>query len=190
MKILSQIWGIIQGCLFLHIEECSGPLTEKQKQLVAILEVIRIEELVKGAGWRGRPPKNRKQLARAFVMKAFYNWDETRDLIEELRSTPNLRLLCGYESVRELPSEATFSRAFAEFAASTGGAGAGGGGGTIRESAIGRAYFAGQHRECRSRETGAPVASGSVEGAETSTGTSAAREPNVGRDGGGIAESV
>jgi len=87
--------------------------------VVAILEVVRIEEFVKGPGWRrGRPPKNRKQLARAFVIKAFYNWDETRDLIEELRSNPNLRLLCGYESASELPSEATFSRAFAEFAQS------------------------------------------------------------------------
>jgi len=41
---LSQIWLKIQGSLFPWLEEELGPLTEKQYQLVQILEVIRIEE--------------------------------------------------------------------------------------------------------------------------------------------------
>jgi hypothetical protein len=33
-----------------------------------------------------------------------------------LLSTPNLRLICGFSERRDVPSESTFSRAFAEFA--------------------------------------------------------------------------
>ncbi len=47
MKLLSQIWGTIQGYLFPFLEEEFGPLTDKQKQFVSILEVIQIEKYVK-----------------------------------------------------------------------------------------------------------------------------------------------
>lgn len=39
-------------------------------------------------------------------------------LIERLQSDKQLRSLCGWSSINQIPSEATFSRAFAEFAAS------------------------------------------------------------------------
>ena len=42
----------------------------------------------------------------------------TRGLVERLRAEPTLRRLCGWEAARRVPSEATFSRAFGEFAAS------------------------------------------------------------------------
>ena len=42
--------------------------------------------------------------------------DTTRALRERLANDRALRRLCGWESIRALPSEATFSRAFAEFA--------------------------------------------------------------------------
>ena len=42
----------------------------------------------------------------------------TRGLVERLRTEPTLRRLCGWEAAGGVPSEATFSRAFAEFAAS------------------------------------------------------------------------
>ena len=42
----------------------------------------------------------------------------TRGLVERLRTEGLLRRLCGWETAGGVPSEATFSRAFAEFAAS------------------------------------------------------------------------
>ena len=45
-----------------------------------------------------------------------YNMDTTTTLIERLMTDKNMRRICGWESIRELPSESTFSRAFADFA--------------------------------------------------------------------------
>lgn len=116
MNKISQVWGHIQSTLFSFLEEELDPLTEKQKKLVAILEMIRIEVFVPPRWWhRGRPSKDRVALAKAFVAKTVYNCSTTRELLDLLASTPNLRRLCGFESVRAIPSEATFSRAFAEF---------------------------------------------------------------------------
>ncbi len=44
-----------------------------------------------------------------------YNIDTTTYLIERLKSDKNLRRICGWESTFQLPSESTFSRAFADF---------------------------------------------------------------------------
>lgn len=60
----------------------------------------------------------RAALARAFVAKAVFNMPTTRLLIEVLRSDKTLRQLCGWQRLGSVPGEATFSRAFAEFAAS------------------------------------------------------------------------
>ena len=69
-------------------------------------------------GWRGRPLKDRAALARAFLAKAVLDVPTTRGLVERLRTEGLLRRLCGWEAAGGVPSEATFSRAFAEFAAS------------------------------------------------------------------------
>jgi hypothetical protein len=66
---------------------------------------------------RGRPRRDRRLLARAFLAKAVYNLSTTELLIELLRLQPSLRRLCGWERRGHVPSAATFSRAFAEFAA-------------------------------------------------------------------------
>ncbi len=42
--------------------------------------------------------------------------DDTRALLERLDTDKNLRRICGWESKGFIPSESTFSRAFAEFA--------------------------------------------------------------------------
>ena len=55
-------------------------------------------------------------MARAFIAKAVFQIDTTRELRERLANDRALRRLCGWESIRALPSEATFSRAFAGFA--------------------------------------------------------------------------
>jgi transposase len=117
---LSEYWNKIQGTLFPQLEEELPALTEKQQQLVAILEIIRIEEFIQPflPGFRGRPEKSRKAIVRAFVAKTVYNMPTTVMLIERLRSDISLRRICGWESKKEIPSESVFSRAFAAFAES------------------------------------------------------------------------
>jgi len=64
----------------------------------------------------GRKPKDRIAIARAFVLKAVYNIATTKDLIELLKTVSNLRKICGISDRKDIASESTFSRAFAEFA--------------------------------------------------------------------------
>lgn len=120
MTNLSQWWGRIQGYLFSWLEEELGPLTEKQQQLITVLEIVRIEEHVPSyfRFFRGRPPKNRSAIARAFVAKAVYNMSTTRALLDRLESDIVFRRICGWESRHTIPNESTFSRAFHEFARS------------------------------------------------------------------------
>ena len=116
---LSQFWLRVQGTLFPWLAAELGELSEKQKQLVKILELLQIEQFIKGQpGVLGRPLEDRQAIARAFIAKAVYNLETTRQLRERLASDERLRRLCGWERQNELPSEATFSRAFAEFARS------------------------------------------------------------------------
>ena len=60
--------------------------------------------------------QDRAALARAFLAKAVYNIGTTRTLIDRICSDPQLRRLCGWQRQDQVPSEATFSCAFAEFA--------------------------------------------------------------------------
>lgn len=116
-RTLSQYWNTIQDTLFPWLEEVLDPLTKKQQQLIEILELVRIEEFIPNYfGCEGRPQKTRSAIARSFVAKMVYNTDTTTFLIERLKTDKNLRRICGWERVTQLPSEATFSRAFAEFA--------------------------------------------------------------------------
>jgi hypothetical protein len=114
---LSQYWNKIQDTLFPFLEEELDPLTKKQQQLVEILELIRIEQFIPDyRGYEGRPQKTRTAIARSFIAKMVYNLDTTTFLLERLETDKNLRRICGWESRRQIPSESTFSRAFAEFA--------------------------------------------------------------------------
>lgn len=114
---LSKYWEKIQASLFPWLEENLDPLTEKQQQLVSILEVVRIEKFLPYYyRCEGRPQKTRSAIARSFVAKTVYNLNTTTLLIDRLKSDKSLRRICGWESLSQLPSEATFSRAFAEFA--------------------------------------------------------------------------
>lgn len=117
---LSQFWLTVQGTLFPWLAAELGELSGKQQQLVKILELVQIEHFLKGqqAGALGRPLEDRQAIARAFVAKAVYNLETTRQLLERLASDETMRRLCGWERQDNLPSEATFSRAFAEFSAS------------------------------------------------------------------------
>ena len=117
---LSFCWSSIQHDLFPWLEERVGPLGAQHQQLVAVLEMSRVEAFAPHwHGVPGRPPAERAALARAFVAKAVFNVPTTTLLIERLHADKSLRRLCGWERTAAVPSESTFSRAFAEFAAST-----------------------------------------------------------------------
>jgi hypothetical protein len=116
---ISQSWLRIQGSLFPWLEEQLGELTEKEQKLVTTLELIRIERFTAcSRSMRGRPPKERAAVARAFVGKAVYNMPTTRALLDRLACDKRLRRICGWEQKGGIPSESTFSRAFAEFSES------------------------------------------------------------------------
>ena len=115
---VSWLMGTLQRNLIPGLEECcERPLTDKEQQLVSILELLHIERFAGRAARRfGRKPWERQALARAFVGKAVYNHPNTRATIEALRAAPVLRRLCGFVRRANVPSESTFSRAFGEFA--------------------------------------------------------------------------
>ena len=116
---ISGYWFKIQSNLFPLLEEQLGELTENERELVSTLELIRIEKFATYIrSLRGRPPKERAAIARAFVAKAVYNMPTTRALLDRLASDKKLRRICGWEQQGEIPSESTFSRAFTEFAES------------------------------------------------------------------------
>ena len=118
-KTLSQYWLRIQSSLFPWLEEELGEMTEKEQKLVTTLELVRIERFTAcSRSLRGRPPKERAAIARAFVAKAVYNMPTTRALLDRLACDKKLRRICGWEQKGEIPSESTFSRAFAEFSVS------------------------------------------------------------------------
>jgi len=110
-------WNHIQASLFPWLREEIDPLTEALGQLVTTLDVIGLEAFVpeppRGAG---RPPEDRRALAKAFVAKAVLGIPTTKALIERLAVDKPLRHILGWERRSQVPSEATFSRAFAEFA--------------------------------------------------------------------------
>ena len=114
---LSTYWCAFQEHLFPTIEQDLGPLGERYQSFITVLELVRVEQhLPCCRTLRGRPQQDRAALARAFIAKAVFQIDTTRALRERLANDRALRRLCGWESIRALPSEATFSRAFAEFA--------------------------------------------------------------------------
>jgi hypothetical protein len=110
-------WSHIHGSLFAWLREEVDPLTEALGRLVTTLDVIGLEAFVtEPPCGPGRPPEDRRALARAFVAKAVLGVPTTNGLIERLDVDKSLRRILGWERRSKVPSEATFSRAFAEFA--------------------------------------------------------------------------
>lgn len=121
MPIIPEYWERFQVSLFPHLETVlSEPLTEKLKQFIYIVDVVGIHQYVSSpySQWMGRKACDRRAIARAFLAKTVCDLPTTELLIEILRLQPTLRRLCGFETRRDIPSASTFSRAFAEFAAS------------------------------------------------------------------------
>lgn len=112
-----QYWRVVQQELMPELRNEIGEMTPRLEKLIHTLEWVRIDEFVRTT-WRGRgrPPHDRISLASAFVAKAVLGLGTTVALIERLTMDRALRRICGFSMWRRLPSEATFSRAFEEFA--------------------------------------------------------------------------
>lgn len=93
---IAGIWDRVQGSLFPALDAAGVEMTEKLYQHAALLEVLRIEQFVVGA-------------------KAFDNATDTNAFRDRLRGDPSLRKVCGWRHRGDVPSESTFSRAFAVF---------------------------------------------------------------------------
>ena len=111
-------WSHIQDSLFPWLREEVGGLTAQHERIVLVLDMLGLETHVTAPPrGRGRPPEDRRAIARAFVAKAILNLPTTAALLDRLDVDARLRRICGWERRRQVPSEATFSRAFAAFAA-------------------------------------------------------------------------
>jgi len=116
-EVLTQFAHLFQATLFPAVESELGELSDDTRLLVSILGMVPLGKYVApGRGYIGRPQRDRIALATAFLAKAVLNLQTTRQLIDRLTADTALRRICGWKSVDEIPHEATFSRAFAEFA--------------------------------------------------------------------------
>jgi len=113
---LSKMWLKIinlENLLFPQLEEKLGILTSKEEKLIKILDFAEIEKNICTTS-KTNPPRDREQIARAFIAKSVYNFQTTRDLIDRLHVDKTLRILCGWRHSNNIPSESKFSRAFKE----------------------------------------------------------------------------
>lgn len=113
---LSKMWLKVlnlEHSLFPKLQETLGMLSTKEQKLIKILDFAQIEKNV-SINNITNIKKDREQIARAFIAKSVYNLQTTRDLIDRLHIDRTLRIICGWRYDRDIPSEATFSRAFNE----------------------------------------------------------------------------
>jgi hypothetical protein len=119
MSTLFDIWNIIQKQLFPYFEQDLDPLSEKEREFIQVVSLIDLPSHMGQYHWRGfgRRKKSRTKIAKAFIVKSVYNLETNEILIEYLKGCKNTRRLCGWELPSQIPSTATFCRAFSEFAA-------------------------------------------------------------------------
>lgn len=119
MNTLSTILSTINQSLLPAVERTlEGGASEKIELFVRLINLSQPERLVERYQWHGVgcPPQDRLPILQAFLAKAVWNFPTTRALLDRLAYDPTLRRLCGWEKAADVPSEATFSRAFARFA--------------------------------------------------------------------------
>jgi hypothetical protein len=94
-------------------------VTPEHHRLASILELVQVERVIPApqtTARGGRPPLDRRKVARAYLVKAALGLCETETLVQRLLTDRPLRRLCGWEEGEALPSVSTFSRAFAALA--------------------------------------------------------------------------
>lgn len=116
---LARILHGLQRQLFPALTDELGELSALHQQFCEVISLTDLGRFTDRYEWcgDGRPPCPRVWLAHALIAKSVYQFPTTAALIEALRARPTLRRLCGWESAADVPSEPTFSRAFATFAA-------------------------------------------------------------------------
>ncbi len=116
-QLVTQFAHLLQEDLFPVLRSAAGPLSRQLELLASVMAVVPLERMLSARrSATGRPAKDRAALATAFVAKAILNLPTTRDLISRLEVDECLRRFCGWPSLRALPHESKFSRAFDEFA--------------------------------------------------------------------------
>lgn len=114
---LSKFWSNVHQTLFPQLERDLGELSSDHKTLIAILELVRVEEFIVSTRFNdGRPRKDRAAIARAYIAKIIFKLPYTKQLVKLLKADNHLRFLCGFDTYQSIPSESKFSRAFKEFA--------------------------------------------------------------------------
>ena len=88
-------------------------LDSKEQKLIKILDFAEIERNITVVSITNTP-KDREEIARAFIAKSVYNFQTTRELIDRLHCDKTLRVLCGWRYKTDIPSESKFSRVFKE----------------------------------------------------------------------------
>lgn len=91
-------------------------LSEKGAEIAAILDILPLRRFVPSAAYTGRPPESRLCILKSFLLKSALNIMENKKLREILLGNDELRKLCGWDEVHNVPSESTFSRVFRDFA--------------------------------------------------------------------------
>ena len=91
---LSKMWLKIinlEQSLFPRLQDTLGVLSPKEEKFIKILGFAEIEKNITVAKITNTP-KDREQIARAFIGKSVYNFQTTRDLIDRLKCDKTLRL--------------------------------------------------------------------------------------------------
>lgn len=120
MGTISGMFDSIQRWLLPVLEDEMGELTEKQKEFVRVVEAMDLEKYLPEFCWAGigRKRRSRLSLLKGFVAKSVFGYQNTKMMREAVKGNVTTRRLCGWERECDVPSEPTFSRAFAEFAKS------------------------------------------------------------------------
>ena len=119
MNNLSEKYFNTQRRLFQMVEEEIGELTKKQQEFLRIIELVKPSRFMDGIlnlCGLGHQLKSRENIIRAYFLKSVYDFPTTTVLIENLKGNSTWRQLCGWEFSSQVPSEATFPRAFGDFA--------------------------------------------------------------------------
>ena len=110
-------WSYIQGFLFPWMREDNDPITEALGRVVTTLDVIGLLEIVPvSPRGPGRPSEDRRARARVFVAKAVLGIPTTSATYRSASTSISSCAASRAGASCKLPPEATFSRAFAEFA--------------------------------------------------------------------------
>ena len=111
-------WMTIQPSLFGFLEDEIGELDENQKLFVRVVESLGLERIAAKYHWcgNGRKLSSRASIFKLFLMKHVCNFPTSKEALAEARRSPSMRRLCGWETMGDIPSESTVSRAFDDFA--------------------------------------------------------------------------